>query len=56
MIIRGNLIKGPGNFLGNFILILLLIFKAGNDECIVFLSIPNSNNKKLIDFEVTSTK
>lgn len=43
MIIRGNLIKGPGNFLGNFILILLLIFKAGNDECIVFLSIPTAH-------------
>lgn len=43
MIIRGNLIKGPGNFLGNLILVLILIFKAGNNECIIFLSIPTAH-------------
>ena len=57
MIIRGNLIKGPGHFLGNLILVLFLIFKAGNNECIVFLSIPkNKKTKKLTHLEVTSTK
>lgn len=40
MIIRGHLIKSPANFLGDLILVLILIFKAGNNECIVFLSIP----------------
>lgn len=54
MIIRGNLIKGLGNFLGDLILVLILIFKAGNNECIVFLSIPK--NKKNLNLEVTSTK
>lgn len=43
MIIRGHLIKSPANFLGNLILVLILIFKAGNDECIVFLSIPTAH-------------
>ena len=43
MIIRGNLIKGPGHFLGNLLLVLILIFKAGNNECIVFLSIPTAH-------------
>lgn len=43
MIIRCNFIKGPGNFLGNLILVLILIFKAGNNECIVFLSIPTAH-------------
>lgn len=43
MIIRGNLIKGPGNFLGNLILVFILIFKAGNNECIIFLSIPTAH-------------
>lgn len=57
MIIRGNLIKGPGHFLGNLILVLILIFKAGNNECVVFLSIPkNKKTKKLTHLEVTSTK
>lgn len=46
MIIRGNLIKGPGHFLGNLILVLILIFKAGNNECIVFLSIPKNKKTK----------
>lgn len=40
MIIRGHLIQSPANFLGDFILVLVLIFKAGNNERIVFLSIP----------------
>lgn len=40
MIIRGHFIKSSANFLGDLILVLILIFKAGNDECIVFLSIP----------------
>lgn len=57
MIIRGNLIKGPGNFLGNLILVLILIFKAGNNECIIFLSIPkNKKIQKLRNPEVISTK
>lgn len=47
MIIRGNLIKGPGNFPGDLILVLIFIFKAGNNECIVFLSIPKNKIKNL---------
>lgn len=43
MIIRGNLIKGPGNFLGDLILVLIFIFKAGNNECIVFFSIATAH-------------
>lgn len=43
MIIRGNLIKSPGNFLGDLILVLILTFKAGNNECIIFLSIPTAH-------------
>lgn len=43
MIIGGNLIKGSGNFLGDLILVLIFIFKAGNDECIVFLPIPTAH-------------
>lgn len=43
MIIRGNLIKGSGNLLRDLILVLILIFKAGNNECIVFLSIPTAH-------------
>lgn len=43
MIIRGDLIKGSGNFLRDIILVLILIFKAGNNECIVFLSIPTAH-------------
>lgn len=43
MIIRGNLIKGPGNFLGDLILVLILTFKAGNNEGIVFFSIPTAH-------------
>lgn len=43
MIIRGNLIKGPGNFPGDLIFVLIFIFKAGNNECIVFLSVPTAH-------------
>lgn len=43
MIIRGNLIKGPGNFLRDLILVLILIFKAGDNESIVFFSIPTAH-------------
>lgn len=46
MIIRGNLIKGPGNFLRDLILVLILIFKAGDNESIVFFSIPKNLKKK----------
>lgn len=47
MIIRGNLIKGPSNFPGDLILVLIFVFKAGNNECIVFLSIPKNKIKNL---------
>lgn len=51
MIIRGNLIKSPGNFLGDLILVLILTFKAGNNECIIFLSIPKKKQENLINLK-----
>lgn len=43
MIIRGDLIKSSRNFFGDIILVFIFIFKAGNNECIVFLSIPTAH-------------